>query len=259
VDHPVTDRDPASQRLDAAALARSDGAEGRPARIAHAGAVYDVGASKLWRGGLHMGRHRAGTDLTAAIAAAPHGPEVLERVPRVGTLTPDALAEPAPAPRVPEPLARLLARFPVLRRHPHPMTVHFPIVFLLSAGAFTLLSLATGDASLERTGFSCLAGGLLFSPVAILFGHATWWLNYGARPLHAVRIKIRLSYPLLALAAALFAWRWTHPGALGSLGPAGTIYVLGLLAMAPLVSVIGWFGASLVFPLEPPDRPAPPG
>jgi uncharacterized membrane protein len=201
-----------------------------------------------------MGRHRAGADLTQQIAEAPHGPEVLARVARVGTFSPAAQIEPArqaaTAPPVPAPLARLLERVPFLRHHPHPMTVHFPIVFLLSAGAFTLLAAIGGDEGFERTGFTCLGGGVVFTPVAILFGHLTWWLNYGARPLRAVRIKLGLSYPLLALAIGLFAWRWSHPGALRALGLGGDLYLAGLLALMPLVSIVGWYGASLVFPLE---------
>ena len=39
--------------------------------IAQGGKVIDVTASKLWKGGLHMKRHRAGSDLSADIAAAP--------------------------------------------------------------------------------------------------------------------------------------------------------------------------------------------
>ncbi|RJX36503.1 MAG: hypothetical protein C4525_00095 [Desulfarculus sp.] len=83
-------------------LAQFDGQEGRPAHIAYAGQLYDVGHSKLWPGGAHMRRHQAGRDLTADLAAAPHGPEVLERLPKLG---------PAPAPPDPEslgPSARLL-------------------------------------------------------------------------------------------------------------------------------------------------------
>ncbi|MEW5913179.1 MAG: multiheme c-type cytochrome [Thermodesulfobacteriota bacterium] len=83
-------------------LAQFDGQEGRPAHIAYSGQLYDVGGSKLWPGGEHMRRHRAGRDLTADLAAAPHGPEVLERLPKLG---------PAPASPDPEalgPTARLL-------------------------------------------------------------------------------------------------------------------------------------------------------
>ena len=47
-----------------------------------------------------MGRHHAGGDLTQALAGAPHGPEVLERVPELGP-APSALGRPGspgPAP-----------------------------------------------------------------------------------------------------------------------------------------------------------------
>ena len=52
--------------------------------VAVEGKVYDVSASKRWVRGEHMKRHRAGTDLTNDIKAAPHGLEVLERVEAVG-------------------------------------------------------------------------------------------------------------------------------------------------------------------------------
>jgi predicted heme/steroid binding protein/uncharacterized membrane protein len=67
-------------------LAAFDGREGRPARFAHGGRIYDVSASRLWKEGTHARRHRAGTDLTAVLSQAPHGAEVLERVPVVGEL-----------------------------------------------------------------------------------------------------------------------------------------------------------------------------
>jgi len=56
--------------------------------IAHDGKVYDVSASKMWKTGLHMKRHQSGADLTEEIKGAPHGTEVLERVPQVGILNP---------------------------------------------------------------------------------------------------------------------------------------------------------------------------
>ena len=41
-------------------LSKNDGKEGRPTYISASGRVVDVSASKLWKGGLHMGRHNAG-------------------------------------------------------------------------------------------------------------------------------------------------------------------------------------------------------
>ena len=73
--------------LTAAFLAAGDGTDGRPALIACDGKVYDVSASGRWKDGRHFGKHQAGMDLTAALAGAPHGPEVLEKVVCRGDLT----------------------------------------------------------------------------------------------------------------------------------------------------------------------------
>jgi predicted heme/steroid binding protein len=67
-------------------LSRFDGREGRPAYIAYKGKVYDVTESFLWMGGRHQALHQAGQDLTTVLDTAPHGEDLLERVPIVGRL-----------------------------------------------------------------------------------------------------------------------------------------------------------------------------
>lgn len=67
-------------------LSRYDGKEGRPAYFAFDGRIYDVTESKLWKEGSHLGRHRAGFDLTDILAQAPHGKENIEAMPHVGRL-----------------------------------------------------------------------------------------------------------------------------------------------------------------------------
>ncbi|MBU2550616.1 MAG: CopD family protein [Proteobacteria bacterium] len=52
--------------------------------ITYEGQTYDVSGSRLWKDGVHMRRHRTGVDLTEALASAPHGPEVLDRLPCLG-------------------------------------------------------------------------------------------------------------------------------------------------------------------------------
>jgi predicted heme/steroid binding protein/uncharacterized membrane protein len=54
-------------------LASCDGKEGRPAYFAFEGKIYDATQSRLWKQGIHMGRHAAGNDLTEALKLAPHG------------------------------------------------------------------------------------------------------------------------------------------------------------------------------------------
>lgn len=67
-------------------LARYNGNNGAPAYVAYKGKVYDVSGSFLWQKGRHQVLHNAGQDLTDSLEQAPHGVEMLERFPMVGTL-----------------------------------------------------------------------------------------------------------------------------------------------------------------------------
>lgn len=227
-------------------LSQNDGKEGRPAYIVHRNDVIDVSDSRLWKGGLHMKRHHAGRDLTADIQAAPHGTEMLERYPTIGKYQPTT----ATRRERPALLFKLLGRFPFLRRHPHPMTVHFPIVFMISTTVFSLLYLVTGIRGFEQTAYHCLGGGVLFSVVAILTGLYTWWLNYLSKPLIAITIKRRVSLGMLFVGIVAFIWRSVNPDILDSLTGESIAYLILILSFFPMVSIIGWFGAQLTFPVE---------
>jgi len=234
------------KEFDPESFAEFNGKAGGPIYIAHRGMVFDVSSSKFWKTGLHMKRHQAGKDLTTDIEAAPHGTEVLDRYPQVGILN---KKEEGVRPR-PKVLSGLLDRFPVLRRHPHPMLVHFPIVFMISPTLFNLLYLITGVQSFETTAFHCLGGGILFTPLAVLTGYFTWWLNYLAKPMKAVTIKIRFSFLLLTISVIAFIWRFLRPGVLIPLTGESLLYFSLILSLIPIVTVIGWFGATLTFPLK---------
>jgi predicted heme/steroid binding protein/uncharacterized membrane protein len=227
-------------------LKANNGAEGKPAYIAYQNRVIDVSTSKRWPGGHHMGSHQAGQDLTRDIVAAPHGPEVFERFPEVGTLR---RAEPKPE-RIPLFLSRLFHSVPLLKRHPHPMVVHFPVVFMISNAGFNLLYLLTGNLSFEVTAWYCLWGGVLFSIPSIATGLFTWWINYGAEYVRQVVIKMILSPLMMLLGTALLIWRYLDPEILVTLKPLSYLYLACSLALAVMAATIGWFGGTLSFPLE---------
>ncbi len=233
------------KEFDPDTLAQFNGQDGNPVYIAYQGRVFDVSGSKLWAGGLHMKRHHAARELSADIEAAPHGEEVFDRYPQVGLLK--EKTEPVRA--MPAMLSFLISRFPFLERHPHPMTVHFPIVFFLSVVLFNILYLSYGVASFKSTSLHCLIAGLLSLPVAMLTGLFTWWLNYMARPMRAVTLKITMSAILLIAGAGALLLRIFVPGILEARGIAGIIYLILILSFVPLVSAIGWLGATLTFPI----------
>ena len=230
-------------------LAEFNGEGDAAVYVAHRGKVYDVSESKLWKGGSHMKRHKAGADLSTDIQAAPHEADVLERYPQVGILKEEKTGEEI---EVPEALERLLERVPMLRRHPHPMTVHFPIAFMCAATVFLILYWLTGIQSFDTTVFHCLGAGLLFVLVAIATGWYTWWLNYMARPVRPVQIKKRLSVLLAVAAAVAFILRAARPDLLMEINGLSIVYAILVLSLFPTVTVIGWFGAALTFPVEKP-------
>jgi len=226
-------------------LSTYDGKEGRPVYIAHEGKVYDVSASKLWKTGTHMKRHQSGCDLSEDIKGAPHDTSVLGRFPQVGVVKPekDPMDE-----KVPDVLLALFRRIPMLRRHPHPMTVHFPLAFLMLVPVFDLLFLLFGTASLETSAFHVLTAGLVVTPVAMLTGPYNWWMNYGGRWTPIIAVKMGGSIILIVLVVALFLWRVIQPTIMLEPGGARTLYLLVTLALVPNVTVLGWFGAKMTFP-----------
>ncbi len=130
------------------------------------------------------------------------------------------------------------------------MTVHFPIVFMLSTTVFNLLYLITGERSFETTALHCLGAGIIFLCVAISTGLYTWWLNYFAKMLRPVQIKIPLSLTMLATAVIIFLWRIVVPDVLDTFSGLNIIYLLLVLSLSVQVTIIGWNGVSMTFPVE---------
>ncbi|HBR17216.1 MAG: cytochrome B5 [Deltaproteobacteria bacterium RIFCSPLOWO2_12_FULL_43_16] len=67
-------------------LEQYNGKDGVSTFISYKEKIYDVSSSFLWQNGKHQALHDAGVDLTHCLGQAPHGEELLERFPIVGTL-----------------------------------------------------------------------------------------------------------------------------------------------------------------------------
>jgi predicted heme/steroid binding protein/uncharacterized membrane protein len=218
-----------------------NGKDGKPIYIAFQGKIYDVTKSPLWSKGLHMNRHPSGKDLAGEISAAPHGPEVLERYPQVGVLKKGA---PEELKHLPSMLQDFLQRFPMARRHPHPMIVHFPLAFLMASSLFVVLHLLFKNPSFETTSFYLLILGVIASPFAMTTGVLTWWINYRLKLTLFVKRKIQFSVLLLILEVVLISWRSSQPEVFNPL------YFILVILLTPIVSLLGYYGGQMTFPVE---------
>ena len=235
------------REIDREALAHCDGKEGRPAYVAVENQVYDVTESRLWKQGAHMNRHQAGGDHTEALSAAPHGREVLERVPVQGPLRRPRESRP---PYLPDWLVRFLEAYPFFKRHPHPMAVHFPMAVFVVAplflGWYYLIRPLPG--LLDAVFYLYLLGALAL-PAAIATGLLSWIVNYSGKAHPLLRRKTVFSFALLALDLLVLAALVSRPALLQD--PAGPEWVVPVLIFLglPLASVIGEHGGRLVFPV----------
>jgi predicted heme/steroid binding protein/uncharacterized membrane protein len=218
-----------------------NGKNGSPVYIAFEGKVYDVSKSPLWSSGSHMKRHPSGKDLSGEISAAPHGPEVLERYPQVGILKKGAPEELKHLPLI---LQNLIQRFPMARRHPHPMIVHFPIAFLMGTSLFVLLHLLFQKPSFEIVSFYLLILGAISSPFAMATGLFTWWVNYRLKLTLFVKRKIQLSILLLIFEIILIFWRGSNAKI------SNPFYFIMMLILTPIVGLLGYYGGQMTFPSE---------
>jgi uncharacterized membrane protein len=149
-----------------------------------------------------------------------------------------------------EPLRRLLERYPLLQRHPHPFIVHFPIVFTFSATFFSLVYLVTGVPSFETTAYHCLGAAVLSIPLAMLSGELSRRVNYPREPERTFSIERQYSWVLLALGSTAFLWRWLDPSILRNLRWDSVLYLTIVLSLPILATIISYFGGLLTFPLE---------
>lgn len=230
------------RRIDRSELEKNNGKDGQPAYVAVEGKVYDLSPSQLWDGGSHMNTHEAGNELSLAIQAAPHGVEVFEKFETVGELAEVEESKPSEFPHPPAFLNR------ILREHPHPVSVHFPIALSITGALFTFLALVMSSPMLARVALYNVMVATIATPFAITAGVLSWYYNYGAIWTSIYRKKAFLSAQLVVLQlTALIVYGLAVRGS----GMAGTwywVYSLLVMALAPTVMGLGYLGGKITFP-----------
>ena len=232
-------------RMEQDELQKHDGVEGNKAYVAFEGKIFDVTGSRLWRNGKHFKTHQAGRDLTESMKAAPHGTEVLEKFDVVGEI----------GPRGKNTAIRTALKTPswmvsrILDQHPHPISVHFPIALCISASLFAFLGMVTSLPHMTEASYYNLIVAALGTPVSIATGLLSWYYNYSGIWTHIYRVKTYLSILLVLLLFAAFAILVAKmDGVLAGSGPWYWAYSMTVMALAPTVVGLGYFGGKITFP-----------
>ncbi|MBN1153805.1 cytochrome b5 [candidate division KSB1 bacterium] len=231
--------------LDKKKLEENNGKDGKPTYVVVDGKVYDLSESKLWRNGVHMNRHHSGQDLSASLEAAPHGKEVLEKFKQIGTFVDEMKADVYPLPAW---LNKLVNSYPFLKRHPHPMIVHFPMAFFIAAALFLAWYYLVSP--LEPMLDSALylhVLGILSIPFAIASGWLSWRINYLGKSNPYIKRKIYLTFLLFVLTIIALIMMVNNPLILKQ--PQGLQLVVPVIIFLylPIVSIIGQHGGKLVY------------
>lgn len=218
-------------------LAQFDGKDGRPAYFVVEGVVYDATNSRLWRNGTHVRLHEAGGDLTKPLMAAPHPPDRLDNVPKVGVLADGEERAQTTAPK--EEDVPFLARF-LYGMHAHPASVHFPIALCVIAGFLEFVGLMLDCPGCHTAASYNLVLGFAASPVAIISGVVDWKYQFGGRLTNLFVWKYVLSALFLLVAAVAVA--------LLAFGASPSVYRICVIALAPIALGLGFVGGRLTFP-----------
>ena len=132
--------------------------------------------------------------------------------------------------------------------HPHPVSVHFPIAYLMGLIVLLLLFLVTGSEIFDTVAYYLLWMGVVMTPVAMLAGAISWWFNFGHKFTSRFRIKLGVSISLFVVGVVALILRTTRPAAFIDREPVGWAYFGLVLLMVAMVAVLGWIGARISLP-----------
>ncbi|MFO8058190.1 MAG: DUF2231 domain-containing protein [bacterium] len=156
------------------------------------------------------------------------------------------------------PVSRLLDL--LVRKHLHPISVHFPngilpaaVLFLFLALVFELAGLAHRTVLsvelwvLHEVAFLNLVLVVLSMPVVLFSGFLHWKKRFRGIMTKVIRTKIICGFIVLALGIFLLAWRIFFPIAVTAGGPVSWLYFLVNIAVLVPAVIAGNLGGRLVF------------
>ena len=226
-------------------LEQYNGKENKAVYVSVDGKIYDVSASKLWKNGLHMNRHHAGNELGGSFEAAPHGKEVLQKFKQIGELKKIIAIEKPPLPQW---IVKILETYPFLKRHPHPMVVHFPMAFFITSSIFLLwYYIIKPIPSLLDAIYYLHILGTISLPAAIVTGWIAWKYNYYGKRIGYVTRKIILTLVVLIFDMVVLISLIYNPNILVAPHGIEIFLPIFIISYLPIVAIIGHHGGQLVY------------
>lgn len=220
-----------------------DGRNNRRAYIAYKNQVYDVTESPFWQNGEHQGMHRAGMDLTSALAGAPHGDEVFKNFPVVATLQNEEPIKKKELPSSQDLKSKL--RIFYNKYHPHPMTVHFPIALHLFAAGFDIAFLINSKEAYPLIVFYSFFIATVMGFFAMIPGMLSWWVNYNLSTKKPFVIKIIVSVITLILGVLAIGIYLENPNVAYGYTTPSIIYHTIILLTGINVIILGYYGGKI--------------
>lgn len=250
-------------------LKEFNGKDGKPAYIGYKGKVYDISKSDFWPGGEHMGRFKAGEDLTDSIDMSPHGEKNIFRYVVVDTLEDGTVQETNTETVVPnsENLLsdmdkKMMAKRQWYKRnHPHPKVVHFPIGMIGLAFFLQILSAVLHLINYTKVGvpvatfislFSVLTTvfAILFTLPAIASGALSFYINYNGFANSILKKKMIGSIVLLVTSVAAVFIGYIETDSTYGYNPLTSIYSLFTLINFAIVTFIAANGGKITWPQD---------
>ncbi|MDE7314386.1 MAG: hypothetical protein K2N11_01640 [Mucispirillum sp.] len=250
-------------------LKEFNGKNGKPAYIGYKGKVYDISKSDFWSGGEHMGRFKAGEDLTDSIDMSPHGEKNIFRFEAVDTLE-DGTAQETNTETVVPNSENLLSdmdkkmiakRQWYKRNHPHPKIIHFSIGMFGLAFFLQILSIILYlidyriykvPTTLFISSFSVLTTifAVLFTLPAIASGALSFYINYNGFANSILKKKIAGSIILLIVSVIAAFVGYREVVSVIRYNPIFSFYTVLSLVNFIIVTFIASNGGKLTWPQD---------
>lgn len=250
-------------------LKEFNGKDGKPAYIGYKGKVYDISKSDFWPAGEHMGRFKAGEDLTDSIDMSPHGEKNIFRYEAVDTLEDGTVQDTNTETVVPNSEnmlsdmdKKMMAKRQWYKKnHPHPKIIHFSIgmfglAFFLQILAIVLHIIDYTKLEMPVASFISLFSvlttvfAIVFTLPAIASGALSFYINYNGFANSILKKKMAGSIALLIVSVIAAFIGYNETSSTLSYNPIFSVYTLLSLVNFIIVTFIAANGGKITWPQD---------